>query len=722
MLVGEIRAKLASRLAKLSPYTMAIILLPLIVLWHRGNALYGPPWYADPWFYLGYFRNLAGFKQYLFFDFYYGSRLSWILPGFLIHSVFPPLLANGLLHLTVHIVATMSFFFTLKMIAGERRAFLATMVFSVQPWLWAATGWDYPDGAGIAYCLLAIALFTRSALRPDRKSLLLAGIALAGLAYTHLFLASLSPLLLVYFVGSVWVWHRMSPIRAATQLFLWAGAGFAAVTAAFCVINYLLDGNFWFYAPSLAQARTMSSNFMYVRSIWADWAGGQLVPWLWPAVGASCVAMLMLPSRLRRELKDRNAVALLLSALLLIAFGYMALLQSRGSTVLGHHPYVSYLLPFSFLVMGVSFWPAADTMSLPTYVVTCSAAAVVFAAIWFEPLGPLSPVAQQALLALCGTALVLALLFRQKFAGTLLAIAGFGAFCSLSLAQTTRLNWVDVHGNREQFQRIMRARERIEAIRKGSNIQFWYNDKDSSFFDYSFLNATYLAEFSRLGTNFPSGCKDRIDEGTLVVVTSQNPGAARVAETALTDCWSRTGLKPMVEEVDPANNGRPYTIAMLRAVYPHHFTAAFDSQGHGLLQPLESPRWPATLPLKRWIPFEGVTVRDSSDGIAVRTPADANAYTMTYAPLTAPEAGTYRFSLRFKLSSGEIAFGAFPPDNSRWLATDIRGRQTGEALETAITLAMKPGETVLLRIANHTATGRRSSFLLEQLDVVALDR
>ena len=101
--IRKIGAKLAPGPAKVWPYTLAVALLPLIVLWHRDNALYPPPWYGDSWFYLGFFRNLVEFKRSLFLDFYYGSRLSWVLPGFLIHSLFPAVAANCVLHLTVHI-------------------------------------------------------------------------------------------------------------------------------------------------------------------------------------------------------------------------------------------------------------------------------------------------------------------------------------------------------------------------------------------------------------------------------------------------------------------------------------------------------------------------------------------------------------------------------------------------------------------------------------------
>jgi len=68
------------------------------VLWHKDDALYAPAYYADPWFYLGYFRNLAEYKSTLFYGLYYGSRLSWILPGALVHSLFDPLIANAVPH------------------------------------------------------------------------------------------------------------------------------------------------------------------------------------------------------------------------------------------------------------------------------------------------------------------------------------------------------------------------------------------------------------------------------------------------------------------------------------------------------------------------------------------------------------------------------------------------------------------------------------------------
>ena len=50
-------------------YTIAVLLMPLLILWHRDNVLYSPPLHTDPWFYAGYVQSLADFKRDLFPNF-----------------------------------------------------------------------------------------------------------------------------------------------------------------------------------------------------------------------------------------------------------------------------------------------------------------------------------------------------------------------------------------------------------------------------------------------------------------------------------------------------------------------------------------------------------------------------------------------------------------------------------------------------------------------------
>ena len=545
---------------------MAVLLLPLLVLWHGDNALYSPPYYGDAWFYLGYFRDLLEFKRQFFYGFYYGSRLSWILPGVLIHSLFSPLVANAILHLAVQSTATLSMFSILRLTAGLRSAFLATMVFAVYPWLWVATGWDYVDGAGIAYCLLAMALLTQSAMQPHCKWILpLAGAALAGMVYTHLFIAPFAPLLVLYFIATLWTWHGKPTARVILSSCAWLAAGFALVTLLFCCINYWLDGNFWFYAPSLARGRYMAQNFQFTRSIWFQ---HQLVPWLWPAVAGCLTALVLLPALLRNPGSPTKHIALILSALLLMAVAYMSILQLRGSTVLGHYPYVSYLLPFVFLVMGASFWPAVETMSPRTFVFMCCAAALAFAALWYDParyLVRIPPSTVRALAICSASALAASLLFRRRIAGPLLALAGFIAFTAVSLAHTVYFDGNNRHGDRAMYQRIMHARDRIEILRHGRPVRFWYDQKESNFYDFVALNSTYLLEFNRLGTDFPHDCAEPVPPDAMVVVISQKEPAGEIARSALLDCLQPSGVHPVLEGAEVVSGtAGPYTLATLR--------------------------------------------------------------------------------------------------------------------------------------------------------------
>jgi len=485
---------------RLWPYVVAVLLLPALVLWRQDNTLFTGVGYLDPWFYLGFFRNLANFKGSEFPFTYYGSRLSWILPGALIHSLFSPLAANYILHLAVQSVATVSLFTTLRLTAGARRAFLTTMVFAVNPWLWNATGWDYVDGVGIAYCLLTMALLTTAVVRPVKRwTLLAAGMALAAMVYSNLFWVALAPLLPLYYIALAWMWRRTPAIRSFLSLCLWFGAGCAIVTVVFGGINHLLDGHFWFYAPSVLFALALvSQTNPWFQSIWT---GHALVPWLWFSVIAGGAGLVLLPYRLRRPLTGSNAASVLFLAQCLGAIGLMGYMQFRGSPALGLPFYASYLLPFTFLVIGTSFWPAAEKISQARYVLICCIAAVTFGVVWYDYATLILPTWQAALrqVLVGGCLLALGLALRQRTVGILAAIAGLAIFISLARFGMP----TDPHAYRQQYETLMRARERIETIRNGGYVRFWYDAHDPDVQDFDALSSTYLWSFSIWGNRFP---------------------------------------------------------------------------------------------------------------------------------------------------------------------------------------------------------------------------
>jgi hypothetical protein len=148
-------ATVRRRYAPRDSYVYLILILPILVLARNTSYIYTAAGYIDPWVYYGYMKHLVAFKGSLFPGTYYGSRLSWILPGALIHAILPPVPANYVLHLAVFFTAVFSLYWLLKEALDRRIAILSAICLALYPYFWAAIGWDYVDGAGIAYYLLA---------------------------------------------------------------------------------------------------------------------------------------------------------------------------------------------------------------------------------------------------------------------------------------------------------------------------------------------------------------------------------------------------------------------------------------------------------------------------------------------------------------------------------------------------------------------------------------
>jgi hypothetical protein len=702
-------------------YAAAILLLPLLALWHHDDALFSPLWQSDPWFYLGYFRDLVNFKRDLFPGFYYGSRLSWILPGYLAHWILPPLFANAVLHLGVHTVATASLFRILRSTAGVRAAFLTAILFSANPWFWCATGWDHVTGAAIAYLLLGMACLAAAVEMPSRGwPLTLAGMSLAGAVIAHLFLAAFVPLVLLHYAGMVW--ERRAPlkptlIRAAPRL----AVGFLAATVPLCAINgFLIDGNFWFWSPSFRTASAVMQNYIWPESIWRE---HQLVPWLWLPIACAAVAVVSV-CRWRSAVRLRDFAGLMASVQLLLAIVFMAAMQLRGITLLGHYYYACYLFPFGFLVIGNSFWRAAEKMQGRLYAVACAAALVLTAAAWYDPASHPAP-GEPAWLAAGFGALAVSLALRKRPAGTFLAIAGFVVL--MFAAYDGSIYFAPLHATREQYSRVMNARARIEQRRGDSSILFWYDKQEPAYHEYYALNATYMAEFARIGEHFPSGCPERVAKGNLVVVSSQQGGVAEIAQSALDRCWSGTGLRAVVADTFVGSRGpHPYTVALLgtetdySVLRPLSLTFGLSS-GKGILQLVPNPTHEEPLPLYLWSFSPGAVQSLTSEGIEAQTPGGRTAYAFTYPVLEMPATGRYRFVLRYSPRSGQFVFGGFPADESRWLAS-VQSQHTwgkpGE--EAAFSLELNRGDSVILRIANSNSEDRPSSFTIEDVLVYLL--
>jgi hypothetical protein len=712
-------------------YLAAVLLLPLIVLWRQDNTLFPGYGYIDPWVYFGFFRNLVEFKRKLFPGSSYGSRLAWILPGAAVHTLFSPLTANCVLHLGVYTVATVSLFLTLKWVAGARRAFLAALLFSVNPWLWFATGWDYVDGAAVAYCLLTMALLTRAARAPTRRwALLAAGMGLAALVYVDLYWLALAPLLPLYYVGLTRAWHRTPLLRSLLALCCWFGAGCVAVTVALGAVNYFLDGHFFFYAPSVLEFLQPASS----RAPWSQglWVGQAPAPWLWFAMVAAATSLVAVLAAAWRGWTGRGyAAPMLFSAQMLCALAWMMYCQVRGNPVLGVPYRASELLPFSFLAMGAWFWPGVEALRPRTYLWMCCAAAAAWGIAWID--GVASLVAETPHAVWVGAAaLAASLALRRRPAGMAFSLAGFFIFTAV-LVNSSYGN-LDAHAYRDQYQSLMASRARIESIRQGQAVRFWYDEKDRAMPDAVALSSTYLWSASLLGRSLTAPpCDVEVPPSTIIAVISANRAhGTDFAVSTLAGCWSEQGLRAAPVETDTVDRDLyTYTMPILRVeVVPGMWlplSPVFEPNKPAVLQEAAGSRQAAEFPLQNWTVERGedlsAALRRAPDGVLVRTHARPRSLAALYPVMMAPVAGRYRFAMRYWPGAGKFGFGAYAHGRAEpWLAYANKGNWAGSDYEIAFWVDLAEGQEFQLGLTNNNAPVLPASFLMKAVTAVRLAR
>jgi hypothetical protein len=702
----------------------------VLVLWRQDNVLFTGFGFIDPWFYVGYAKNLVEFKRVFFPGHYTGSRLAWILPCYLVHSLFSPVPAACILHLGVWTVAVLSFFFTLSWISGVRSAFLTTVLLGTHMWFWYAVGWDYPDGAAMACVLLATALYTYAALRPVRRiPLVLAGVAGAAALHCTLGWAGLAPLFPLPYIGLVHAWHNRRVRDAVLDVVLWSGLGGVLLTGAFCAVNYGLDGNLWFFIGSLRQGQSLASQ--PIRWLSGVWGENGLSPWLWFGAAAALISLILLPARLRERRRPATAPGLVFSAQCLLTLVFLCYFQRNQAHGLSYVYYASYLMPFAFFVIGTSFWQGVDSMSTRAWLPVCGLAVAVPAVLWYDYAcwylpgwHTLGAVACLAAACLAVAMLLVALYLRQAVVTCVLAIAGFAIL-------SVESRWVQEpapHAAQRQYRNIMQVRSRLEHLRKFRPVRFWIDDRDPEYYSYLALMATYIQGGSYLNSRFPAlTCDVNAPPEILLVSLSSLPGAPELARRALADCGSSTGMAVKAETLDTVQGIRqPYTVTLLSA-FPdpsrwHPMKLAFDATGAGILVPAQ-PGDQSTLPLNGWRALSTeVALSSSPEGLDVRTPADPNGIAVVYPELVASVAGRYRFFAKCRLLAGNFALGLRNPETGGWIARGTLGSPALAVGEMVVAADLKQGEPLQLQIVNNNGLGPgAASFVVLEVNILRSD-
>jgi len=491
-----------------SVQVQAVWAVSLLVCFPIVLAIMNPRWtftplnYIDAWVYFGYFRHLVSYKSAIFPNLYYGSRLPWILPGYVAYSWFQPKVANYVLHFAFYYLAIFSMYDLLRRAVGARSALIGALLFGGHgPFLWAI-GWDYVDGAGCTYFLVAMAAVARATRERSRLWLVICGMSAACMCYTNLFLVVFLPFFPALYLFIRFRGWTFRSIGLAIEWLIWCGLGASVISVALGAINYRIDGNFWFYSPSFRYALSVYKQANPWRTFGWEW----MMRAYWLVVPtATFVASLgwIGFAFFRRTLKCGDYRSYFVLQFLAVAAG-MLLWKTLGSTGLSLFFYASYMIPSMFLAIGSILSGTEDRWGAPygwilallTFVVL--AMALRYSNAQFEQ-WLRAKLSLPVVMLLVALSLLSNVVFHRKWRLAAIAIAG------LALYETT-YNGLDAPSpayEREWLNTVEGA-DRLWANEQKQVLLFWYNANGPHGLEIYAINAIYLWGYTYVGTNFPA--------------------------------------------------------------------------------------------------------------------------------------------------------------------------------------------------------------------------
>lgn len=358
-----------------------------LIIWPWLLIAVNPTWifqnsinYGDAWIYFGYFLNIPEHASYLGNDgsiWYYGSRLTWILPGYLLYRLLPALIANLSLHLLLFYTSIFSVYGTMKLLYDKRVGLFTSMCLGSYSYFLLSIGWDYVDAGGITYCCLLIYLITHSSFEIHQRWRLLQtvfiGVISAALIYTNISWIIQTPAFCVYYLlvrGRQRLWLLLGEVAAI--LF-----GVGILTLFLCFVNVSFGGNFWFYKPSIEFVIWQSKQVVNLWKVTTnDWSI-RYTFLIWPIITITTIGTYFVTSARRKMLyRDmrRNPLLIFYSLVCLITL----YLQSRAnSPILQFVYYVSYLIPGTILALGSLCAPQIRRVSASQFTLITSIASLL---------------------------------------------------------------------------------------------------------------------------------------------------------------------------------------------------------------------------------------------------------------------------------------------------------------------------------------------------------
>jgi hypothetical protein len=322
----------------------------------------------DPWIYTGLFKNWD-YMYRVFGDTYYPTRLPYLIPGYFVNQLLPPVPAFYVLHWGYLVLGATFAFLLVRHFYGRMIGAIVYAATLVNVLYFGSHIDDYYDGAVIAY-LFAGLYFVLTARDSGRYRLKMAagGFFLWGAATTNLFAGI--PVACIALIYACVYWPTLRRNLGATLLadstLLIAGA--AAMTIACGVFSVIKGGQFFYFMNQIRVLGTLDlSTYKIHGYAWLKHEPKLLIPFFLLLV----IAILTRRRLLARWSTDPAArLAVGSAAYLALLFAVLAFWEFAAGGIFLEIPYYfSYVITGFVLCLGAAIWVAlrsgSDTEDIP---------------------------------------------------------------------------------------------------------------------------------------------------------------------------------------------------------------------------------------------------------------------------------------------------------------------------------------------------------------------
>lgn len=500
-----------------------------ILYWVNSSWLFvvPGPW-IDPFIYTGYMiygpSHVHAFK-----DLYYTSRIPAIALGWFAHSVASdPSMASIMLRFTYGLVLALGAAAGTQAFSASKAApKMALALALLNPYVLWAIGWDYVDGAALAYLSAAMGATSLAAARRSWIIAALAGACYALAVSTYFMLVLFAPILLLIGIAAGLPFHLKSVLRIG----LAAMGGFALAVILTSIVSTLMGGRFFYLMPQIDAAFSISANRVAWKTAtysWVEYASWLLLP------GAATLAagMFALHAVVRTLSSTRDIQLLLLSiaqlvtALMFLIFelsGYWLLqfsynavylnavsvvslitLWFRGATEDSATSYARTWLPMLvFVGVILATWGAID------HVNRLGGACSPSSCLWFSTRAGGYQAALVLALVVAATGILQPIIGglawrRWKAAVSALALGCLSIVFALSFPPAI-FQWPDTGARQRQYADLIHALRLIRNVNPNGDLHFWYNGSDVELGGFGrALASAHLYGFRLTSNSFPS--------------------------------------------------------------------------------------------------------------------------------------------------------------------------------------------------------------------------